>query len=207
MPERGSVDAPAQRRSALADDYAPGSYGAARPEGPQVTFAERAGLTLVQVESDTVGGEGVAARLAEAFGPAAPRTPNTARGSERARLIWSGPWRWLAVTSEPRDLEAELAEALAGSGAAVVDLSHGRSVLRMSGHEARYVLAKGCGLNVHPHRFHAGVAAQTALFHVDVLIDCVDDEPRFDIYAARSLALSLWHSLQGAAAEYGYRVT
>jgi sarcosine oxidase subunit gamma len=105
-----------------------------------------------------------------------------------------------------RDLEAYLAEFLDGLGAAVVDLSAGRTVVRMTGHEARYVLAKGCGLNVHPRALHADRSAQTALFHVDALIDCVDDLPAFDIYAARSLGLSLWQSLRQAAAEYGYRV-
>jgi sarcosine oxidase subunit gamma len=75
----------------------------------------------------------------------------------------------------------------------------------MSGHEARYVLAKGTGVNVHPRILHAGSAVQTALFHVDVLIDCTDDRPSFDLYVPRGFALALWQSLRHAAAEYGYR--
>lgn len=200
------AEAGARRRSALADTYVPGIHGLPRAGGPQVRFAERAGLAIVQVEADAANAEAVVGRLRDAFGVAAPEAANTSRGGGEARLIWSGPWRWLAVEPERRDLEAHLAAALAGTAAAVVDLSHGRGVIRMGGHESRYVLAKGCGLNVHPRVLHAGLCAQTALFHVDVLIDCADDEPAFDIYAPRSLMLSLWQSLRRAAAEYGYRV-
>ena len=197
----------AARRSALADAFVRGTHGTLRPEGPQIVFAERPGLSMVQVESDAEGAAAAMARLGQAFGRQPPEAYNTAVGDDDARLIWTGPWRWLAVAPARGDLEAELAEALAGTGTAVVDLSHGRGVVRMRGHETRYILAKGCGLNVHPRVFHAGACAQTALFHVDVLIDCVDDAPTFDLYAARSLTLSLWQSLRHAAAEYGYRVT
>jgi heterotetrameric sarcosine oxidase gamma subunit len=201
-----SFNSPARRRTALVGAYVAGVHGALRPEGPQITFTERSRLTIVQVESDAEASDAVATRLRESFAQDPPLAGNTASGSDQARLIWVGPGRWLAVTPKRDDLEAELGDALAGTGAAVVDLSHGRSVLRMGGHEARYVLAKGSGLNVHPRRFHAGCAAQTALFHIDVLVDCTDDAPSFDLYVARSLALSLWQSLRLAAAEYGYRI-
>jgi len=196
----------ARRRSPLVADYAAGDYGALGPEGPAIVFSERPGLSTVQVESDARSAAEVARRLQAALGLAPPEAFNTSLGDQDLRLIWVGSWRWYVVEPERRNLEAELTRQLAGTGAAVVDLSHSRSAVRMAGHEARYVLAKGSGVNVHPRRLHAGCAVQTALFHVDVLIDCVDDRPIFDLYMARGFALALWQSLRHAAAEYGYRV-
>lgn len=196
----------ARRCSPLASEYAPGEYGALEPEGPAIRFAERPARATVQVESDAEGAAETARRLEAALGLAPPAAFNTSAGNDVVRIIWVGPWRWYVVEPQHRNLEAELAERLAGTGAAAVDLSHSRGVLRMEGHETRYVLAKGSGVNVHPRILHAGRAVQTALFHVDVLIDCVDDGPTFDLYMARGFALSLWQSLRHAAAEYGYRV-
>lgn len=197
---------PIARRSPLAREWTPGDYGRLGPDGPAIVFARRPELATVQVESDAGGADEVARRLEAALGLAPPAGYNTGVGDDALRLIWTGPWRWFVVEPEGRDLEAVLREALAGTGAAVVQLSHSRTVLRMSGHEARYVLAKGTGVNVHPRRLHAGVAVQTALFHVDVLIDCTGEAPSFDVYMARGFALSLWQTLRHAAAEYGYRV-
>jgi sarcosine oxidase subunit gamma len=121
-------------------------------------------------------------------------------------MIPAGPNRWLLVEPEKRDLEAALFELTTGMDVAVVDLSHARGVLRLSGPKVRQVLAKGASLDFHEQVFTADGAAQTLLFHLSVLIDCVGDGPSFDIYAARGFCLSLWQSLCHAGAEYGYRV-
>jgi sarcosine oxidase subunit gamma len=193
--------------SALAAGYEPGDFGAVTADGPWLHLTERRGLTTVQVESDQHEAAEVATRLEAALGCRPPEAYNTSAGDDALRLIWSGPWCWHVVEPERRDLESELFQILDGTEAAVVDLSHSRAVIRLAGEPARGVLAKGCGLDTHPTVFGAGKCAQTALFHVPALIDCLDDTPTFDIYAARGLALSLWQSLCHASAEYGYRVT
>lgn len=194
------------RRSALAAEYRPGDYGALGADGPGVYLSERTGLATVQVESDGREASAVLERLEAAFGRRPPETYNTSVGGDDLRLIWAGPWRWHVVEPERRDLEAYLFQVLDGTEAAIVALSHSRAVIRLAGGSARQVLAKGSGLDTHPKVFVAGSCAQTALFHVPVLIDCLDDAPTFDLYAARGLALSLWQSLCHASAEYGYRV-
>ena len=206
--ETATTDTPAvpRRRSPLAAAYSPGDYGALGPGGPKVMLSERPGLTTVQVECAAADAETVCDRLEQALGQRPPETANTSHGDDTLRLIWAGPARWQVTEPERRDLEAHLFEALSGTEAAVVDLSHSRAVIHLAGPEARHVLAKGSGLDFHAQVFTPGACAQTALFHVAVLIDCRDDTPSFDIYAARGLALSLWQSLSHAAAEYGYRV-
>ncbi len=198
-------DAP-KRRSALAAEYQSGDYGAIGTDGPQVHLSERPGLAVVQVESDGREAREVLDRLEVALGSRPPEAYNTSRGDDGLRLLWAGPWRWHLVEPERRDLERYLFRSLKGTEAAVVELSHSRAVIRLAGEAARPVLAKGCGLDTHPKVFQAGSCAQTALFHVPVLIDCLDDAPTFDLYAARGLALSLWQSLCHASAEHGYRV-
>ena len=206
--ETATTDTPAvpRRRSPLAAAYSPGDYGALGSDGPKVMLSERPGLTTVQVECAAADIQTVADRLQQALGQRPPETANTSHGDDTLRLIWAGPARWHLTEPDGRDLEAELFDALSGTEAAVVDLSHSRAVIRLAGPEARHVLAKGSGLDFHAQVFTPGACAQTALFHVAVLIDCRDDTPSFDIYAARGLACSLWQSLSHAAAEYGYRV-
>lgn len=164
------VEAP-RRLSPLYAEYRAGDFGAARPTGPGVDLRERRDLSMVQVEAAPGEIDALRANLREAFGFGLPATPNTSSGGENFRMIWAGPGRWLLVEPESRDLEAHVFEVIRGIDAAVVDLSHARSVIRLSGPEARRVLAKGAGLDFHEQAFTADGAAQTALFHVSVLID------------------------------------
>lgn len=208
-PAQGAGAAPPTRRSALAGAFEAGLHGARHWRGPGVRLAERRPLSIVQVEArrESAGGDGTAAlgdAVAAALGVRLPEAPNTAAGGEggRPRVLWTGPGRWLAIEPESRDLAALLEAAAGPAGAAVVDLSHGRSCPRLSGRDARRVLAKGAPLDWHPAAFAPGACAQTALFHLPALIDCRDAEA-FDLYVARGYALDLCESLREAAAEYG----
>ena len=212
-PANGAGAAPPIRRSALAGAFEAGLRGARHWRGPGVRLAERHPLAIAQVEArrDGDGGEDGAAAardaVAAALGVRPPEAPNTAAGGEagRPRVLWTGPGRWLAVEPAARDLAALLEAAAGPAGAAVVDMSHGRSRLRLSGRDARRVLAKGAPLDWHPSAFAPGACAQTALFHLPVLIDCRDADA-FDLYAARGYALDLCESLIDAAAEYGCEI-
>jgi sarcosine oxidase subunit gamma len=110
------------------------------------------------------------------------------------------------VEPETRDLETALFKLLQGLDTAVVDLSHARAVIRLSGEAARQVLSKGSGVDFHRNSFRSGDVAQTALFHVSALIDCVDNVPTCDLFVPRGFALAFWQHLRHACAEYGYSV-
>ena len=90
--------------------------------------------------------------------------------------------------------------------AAVTDLGHGRTVLRIVGRHGRDLLAKGSGVDFHPRAFPVGACAQSLLGHVGVLVHAVDERPAFDLYVARSYALTVWEWLGESAAEWGFRV-
>jgi sarcosine oxidase subunit gamma len=190
----------ADRRSALAALYHPGDVGALPPDGPGVTMAVRHGLAMVQVAA--LGDE---AAVQSALGAEAPLRGAASGG---ATLLWIGPGRWLAVADGSADgvLAARLAEQL-GEAAAVTELGHARTVLRLSGARVPDLLSKECGVDLDPQIFPPGSCAPTLLGHVGVLLHAVDDAPSFDLYLPRSYALSVWEWLLEAAAEYGLRVT
>jgi sarcosine oxidase subunit gamma len=86
---------------------------------------------------------------------------------------------------------------------ALTDLSHARTLLRLSGPASRSVLAKLCRIDLHPRALPPGRIAQTPLGQVAALIHLVDDTPSFDLYLPRSLAHSATLSLLEAATELG----
>jgi heterotetrameric sarcosine oxidase gamma subunit len=195
-----------ERLSALASVYRPGDFGTPGPV-PAIVIAERRPLAMVQVAA--FGGEGdVMTGMAGAVGVTPDPRPNRAATGGDTSVLWLGAGRWLVV--EPvrpdRDLEQVLRRALPETGAAVTDLSESRTVLRIAGPRARDVLAKGCPVDLHARAFPVGACAQSLLGHVGALFHAVDATPSFDVYVARSFALTVWEWMTEAAAEYGYRV-
>lgn len=123
-------------------------------------------------------------------------------------FVWAGPDHWLAVAERggSRDLEAELKSCLAGI-ASVVDQSDGRIVVRISGPQAREVLAKGVPIDLHPRAFSPGSVAITHASHIGVILWQTDNAPTYEAALFRSYADSFSHWLFEAAAEFTARNT
>jgi sarcosine oxidase subunit gamma len=94
----------------------------------------------------------------------------------------------------------DLAAKLMGSGA-VAPLSHSRTRIFLEGGPARAVLAKGIPLDFHEAAFKPGMFAQTGLHHTPLLVHCVGRN-RFELYALRTFAVSVWDWLTDAALEF-----
>jgi heterotetrameric sarcosine oxidase gamma subunit len=172
-----------RRRSALAALYREGSHGAA----PGVSLAEQRLPGMIQVT--TWGDE-------TALGGIALPGANRASVTGDVTALWVGPRRFLLVGPG-------LLQRLEGSGAALVDQGHARTVIRTSGPRTRDLLAKGTGIDL--ARFAENDVALTLLGHVPAALHVVEAEA-IDLYVARSYALTLWEWLLDAAEEYGYRV-
>src|SRR5215510_7104483 len=128
-----------------------------------------------------------------------PDLPRRVEGRDIA-FIWTGPDQWLA--QGPPGKASLLAQAFAGL-ASVVDQSHARALLRITGPRARDALAKGLAIDLHPRAFATGFAAATSVARIAVLLWQVDDRPSYEFAVPRSYALSFWHWLQASAGEYG----
>ncbi|MYA16211.1 MAG: sarcosine oxidase subunit gamma [Gammaproteobacteria bacterium] len=149
---------------------------------------------------------GAAAEAAgRVLGQSLPLASNTFTGAEH-RVYWLGPDEWLIETGAQRavGLAGELAEALADHHAIVSDVSGGHIALRMTGADARAMLAKGCTLDLHPRKFGPGQCARTGLGKANVLL-AADDAASCTILVARSFADYLCRWLAHAARPHGVR--
>jgi len=194
------------RQSALSGILVPGDHGASPFNGPGIELAQRSPLSVVQIEARPDAIAELITAAGDATGAAPSSTPNAASGTSRVRILGTGTGRWLVVEPEHRDLAAHLRACLPES-VAVTDLSHARVCLRLSGRDARTLLAKGCGIDLHPDAFRPDTSRMTSLFHCAVLIDCRSTAPVFDIYMHRSYAGHLFEMLLDGALEFGCRVS
>ena len=192
----------AEALSALKAVMQPGRGGAA-DGAPGLAIAERRPLTIVQVAEIP----GVAADrpgLERWLGVALPG-PGTATASGQHAALWVGRGRWFVV-QPGRDTLARGIETTVAGSFAVTDLSHSRTVLRLSGPRVLDVLAKGCSVDLHPRRVPAGQCFATSLARHSAVLHVIDAAPTVDVYVYRSFGQDLFEWLTEAAAEYGYEV-
>jgi sarcosine oxidase, subunit gamma len=106
---------------------------------------------------------------------------------QQCRLLALAPGEWLLVsdTLDVRSLH-EHASYFGEQGIAAVRLSPGLSTLQLDGPNAREVLAKSCGLDLHPTAFPVGTCTRTRLARLPVILDYVDVRPSFELYVGRS---------------------
>ena len=190
------------RRSAIEGHDRAGPFGE-RPEGgPGIVLAQCRPRSLVQIN-----GAPDAAVLAESLdGPEeAGVAPNRSFRIGAVTYMWNGPGRWLAESDEypPGELVRRIETALGAHGASATDLSHARTVLRVSGTAAEDLLAKLCPIDVEAMR--AGDSAMTLAGPLQVQIVRSGDE-EFRLYVFRSFGLAMWELLRDEAAEFGGEV-
>lgn len=150
---------------------------------------ERPFLDLVNVRGELSDPAFVAA-FERVVGCKPPATPNTIARSTAYDVLWLGPDEWLVRSTGPVPaglLEAKLAEALAGTYAAAVDVGSGYTVVEVSGERVRDVLARGCPLDLHPRELKVGQCAQSHYFKTSIVLVPTGDD-RFEIVVRRSFA-------------------
>jgi len=123
------------------------------------------------------------------------------------RVFRTGPEQfWIVGPAENGDgAEAQLRQAIPAAVGAVTSLSHSRTRIVIEGAGSRDVLRKGIPLDFDPNVFKVDQAALTGLHHTPILIHRASAD-RYDLYAMRSFALSVWEWLTDAALEYGYDI-
>ena len=182
--------ADSERRSALERHYERGSFGATGPGAPALALRERRGLAMAQVNG--------------APDESGPATLGSVTDGDTT-LLWTGPGQWFAVSASvgADGLLAGLEERFSSTDATVSDLSHARTVLRVSGAAWKDLLAKGCPADI--DAMVPGDCVASLLSHFTVIIHCVTEDSA-DVYVFRSFGASLWEWLRGGAEEFGYTV-
>ena len=194
-----------ERRSALAahPHAKPGERIGLATTGPAaVTLGEWRPVNILQISAFAASIEAAGTQLAETLGIALP-APNRWSGEPHRNLRAVAPGVWLAVGVEwalpdAASLRARLAEA-----ATVVDLSHARTALRISGSAATRALNQHCGLDLSDAQFPAGSATNTRFGHIGMTLARLDDKPTLEVLVFRGYAEFVFDALIDGAREFG----
>ncbi len=168
---------------------------------------ERKALTAIQVLTFNGKHQDAAEAITKALGIVCSTEPGVSDSDGKTQVLWNGPNSWMIVASDEEsgraygELFKSLNDAVADLGA-VVDQSHGRSGLRLSGPRARQVMAKNTAIDLHPRAFGPGRCAMTSVAHMNATIVQVDDAPTYDLFVIRSLARSFAHAIEHACHEF-----
>ena len=186
------------RRGALEGHYDVGHFGAGEHATAGVALTQCRPRSIVQLNGAPESGV-----LAEALGvPEADVTANRAFHAGSVWYAWNGPGQWLAESAErrPGALIEHVETALRSHGVSTTDLSHARTVVKVSGPAATDLLAKLCPIDV--EAMHTGGSAATLAgpFSVQVV---KSQEREYRLYVFRSFGLAMWEMLHDEAAEFG----
>lgn len=195
------------RRYPLDDVLQPGRYGAIRPEGPGVRLAACRDRSLVQVTARRERGRAVASLLGIA------ETPGLVQACPEGLALWTAPGSWLVLNERGAPVAAPLRARL-GKQASLVDLSHARAGIRVSGPQTLRVLEKGCRLDLHPARFPPGRCAGTIIAGIQVLLwhgeadrdAAAQDGPCFELLMYAGFGQAFWEWLTEMAGPVGFEV-
>jgi methylglutamate dehydrogenase subunit D len=178
------------RASSLGPDFKPGRYG---------NIANGAGVTLSEI---TFGFLGELAAFPAAI-DTIERLAATASKTENAAAFKIAANRWFLAG--PETLADGVRAKLKPAEGSLIDLTHGRTSLRISGPKAEWVLSKLYAIDFGLAAFPVGTGLSTSHHSIFTQIHR-REEQTFDLFVFRSLARSFWHTLQRAAEEMGYEV-
>lgn len=169
-----------------------------------LTLGDCAPVAKVQLKAAPDGA--AAGRLAVSFGRAS-------RDSGGVLVVGAGPGEWLFLGAAERGPELrQRAESLAaGNGglASVVDLTHGRALVRLTGGAAAGMLAKVCGIDLCDDIFPDGAAARTSVAGVatDLIRDDQGGVLSYLLHCERSSGQYLFDELLRAGTEFSIEIT
>lgn len=175
--------------------------------GRGVIAAERDGLGIARIAARRSQVARVSELLRARFGLEPPQAPRRANGGDVA-VAGFGPGTWLATRDNAGNAFADSLRSLLGDSASVSDQSDAYVILRLTGRKVRETLAKLIPIDIHPRSFQVGDLAQTVCGYMNVTLwrleDAAESQAAFEIWAGRSLAVSLHQAISHSAAEFGF---
>jgi heterotetrameric sarcosine oxidase gamma subunit len=194
-----------ERQSAIASALAKGGRDGADGQR-RLKLGERRGWSLVQLAAFAATLPQLAQAAAPLLGAALPARVGQIAGAGARQLLKTGPEQFWILDPAADDLTARLQGAIDPSIGAVTPLSHSRTRIIVDGAPARELLIQGIPLDLYWDVFREGQFALTGLHHTPVLL-LRSAQDRYEIFAMRTFALSVWEWLTDAALPWGYDVT
>jgi heterotetrameric sarcosine oxidase gamma subunit len=193
----------AESQSPLGRTFILGAHGNSAA-GIGLTLRERKNLSISQVTAWTDKIPIVLTAIGSATGLVLQHKPGLGRVAGEKSVFGFAPGRYFVVSATP-DLETRLRSAISSELGTIVDLTHGRTVIRISGPRSEWILSKLFAIDFSEHAFPIAYGRATLHHDIHANIQRVDDET-FDVYVFRTFARSFWQTLGHAAEEVGYRV-
>lgn len=170
------------------------------PESGPVVVADRSAMAKVHLRAPA--DDAVGSALGARFGRAA--------WVGGRLVIGSGPGEWLVVgpPGHAARIADELGTAVRGASAGqavLVDLTHGRALVRVSGPETMALLSRLTAVDLDDRLVPNGSALRTSLARVvtDLVRDDVEGSPSFLMHCERSSGRYLQQSLLAAGSDLG----
>jgi heterotetrameric sarcosine oxidase gamma subunit len=129
-------------------------------------------------------------------------------------VVGSGPGEWFvfappgAAAQVAGWLDTLAADSAAGELVSVVDLTHGRALVRITGQDAAELMARLCGVDLHDDMAPDGAALRSAVAGVatDIIRDDRDGVPSYLLHCERSSGQYLFDALVSAGESLGIGV-
>lgn len=175
--------------------------------GGGVIATEKDGLGIARVAARRARTAQVAELFRASFGLELPSGPRRACRGDVA-IAGIGPDTWLATCENAGNTFAASLQTSLRDCASVADQSDAYVILRLAGPGVRATLAKLIPIDLHARSFGIGDVAQTLCGYVGVTLWRLEDTPggapAFEVWAGRSLAVSLHQAISHGAAEFGF---
>ena len=180
------------------------SNTSANPDGSAIglIFSEMAHLGKLNLR----GQNDLAKAVKVITGCTFPPKANRFQSAGDRHVVWLGPDEYLLLceAGKEQELQDSLNSMIPSPHFAITNVSDSLCALSLRGPAVRLVLAKGCGLDLHPKKFTTGQSAQSLLALSAVTLIAVADDA-FILICRTSFAPYVQRWLADAALEYGYQ--
>lgn len=193
-----------ERRSAIAALLAQASKTRQAAQ-PAVTFSERRPLAILQVTAFGSTQQEAAAVLTSTFNIDLP-PPNQMTSNAILSVRLLGPGIWQIVGDPYATTQAQALRVALSDVASVVDLSHARTAIVVSGTAAQRTLNKFCSLDLTLEHFGVGAATNTRFGHIGMTLARGPNELTFELLVFRGYAEHVLEALLEGGAEFGLKV-
>lgn len=176
-----------------------------------LTLTDQTPLAKVAVKASWDGA--MAEILGVRFGRSTRLTGEHAGSGWDALLVGSGPGEWLVLAEPGQETSVvawlERAAGRAGELVTVIDLTHGRALVRLTGERSRDLLAKECGADLTDAICPDGSALRSAVAGVatDLVRDDEEGMRSYVLHCERSSGQFLFDALVDAGGEYDVEVS
>ena len=185
------------RISSLVEQYQPGKSGLlAEGDIAGVILEDIGPITLYQLAAWPQSVEAVAKMVADSIGAEQAPGPCKAQSGKHGVALRIEPLKWWLYGVAAPEIEAEQGSML--------DISHSRTQVRVTGPEAVTFLNRHLSLDLREKSFPAGSVASSVIHHVGVTL--WRSEQGYELFMPRGFALSLWQGLAESATQFGLEV-